>query len=73
MKRTPGGRVVVHYTKPNHKVQKCAQCGKDLHGVPRKSTLKQTASKSERRPSRPYAGVLCSRCSRELIKGVTNA
>ncbi len=69
---TPGGSQVTHYTKPNHKPAECANCGAPLHGVPRKSTLKTKIVKSKRRPKRPYGGVLCSKCSRDKIKGVKN-
>ncbi len=73
--RTPGGRLVTHFVKRNHKAAKCAKCGRPLLGVPRKSTLKTKIGKSERAPRRPYGGVLCSKCAREEIitsKGVEN-
>ena len=74
--RTPGGRLVVHYTKRKHKKLVCAKCGRPLLGVPRSDSLsKNKIKKSERNPKRPYGGVLCSVCSREQIKlekGVEN-
>jgi large subunit ribosomal protein L34e len=65
---TPGGKSVIHYLSRNHKKAACEKCGKPLHGVARKSTLISKLKKTQRRPSRPYGGVLCSSCSREAIK-----
>ena len=68
-RRTPGGKTVTHYRprKPSKAV--CANCGKVLSGVPRDVPSKiQKISKTEKRPERPYGGVLCSKCMREEIK-----
>ncbi|MCD6522863.1 MAG: hypothetical protein J7K68_03865 [Candidatus Diapherotrites archaeon] len=40
---------------------KCAICGAKLHGVSNKG------SKTQKRPTRIFAGVLCHRCVRELV------
>jgi len=49
---------------------KCSGCGKDLKGVPREIPSKmQNMPKTVKRPERPYGGNLCSKCTRELIKG----
>jgi len=66
---TPGGRRVQHHTPRPHNRAQCGQCKEPLQAVftARRSLLRRL-SKSERRPSRPYGGVLCSRCSRATIK-----
>ncbi len=67
-KKTPGGRTVVHYRKSRPSRPKCGECGAILHGVPakRKNGLSKM-SKTQKRPSRPYGGVLCSKCMRKRI------
>ena len=66
---SPGGKHLVHFIKRNHGVATCAKCGKQLLGVPRRDSLNvQKVPRAKRAPHRPYGGVLCSRCSRELIK-----
>jgi large subunit ribosomal protein L34e len=69
-KKLPGGAFIIHYLKRKPSPSKCAVCGRQLQGVPRKnpSSLKKM-SKSRKRPSRPYGGNLCSRCARERVKG----
>lgn len=67
--KTPGGRVNVHYRerKPSRAI--CGNCQKPLAGVPRERPAKLgKMSKSARRPERPYGGVLCSACTRQLVK-----
>ena len=66
--RTPGGRTVLHYRKRKPKNAKCSSCGIVLKGVPRERPFKmKKMAKSKKRPSRPYAGVLCSKCMRSAI------
>ena len=66
--RTPGGRTVLHYRKRKPKNAKCSNCGIVLRGVPRERPFKmKKMAKSKKRPSRPYAGVLCGKCMRALI------
>jgi len=44
-------------------------CGKVLHGVASARPYKMAKlSKTEKRPERPYAGMLCSSCMRLKIK-----
>ncbi len=73
-KRMPSGRVKTTYTRRKPKKARCAICGKELHGVPRvlPSELKKYA-KSQKRPSRPYGGYICSSCLRKLMKGKARA
>ena len=59
----PSGKSV--WKEKNRRVSKakCAECKKELHGVPRlnPNEMKKLA-KSKKRPFRPYGGYLCSRC-----------
>lgn len=67
-RRTPKGKIVVHYIQRTPAKAKCANCGKALHGVARAHAGKLgKLSKSERGPSRPHSGQLCSPCSRAAI------
>ncbi len=67
-KRTPGSRGVVHYSKRKPKLGICYRCGDKLKGVKRERPYKMiTMPKSSKRPSRPFAGVLCSNCMRREI------
>ncbi len=68
-KRTPGGRVVLHFRKKRPGYAKCAVCKRELHGVARgRSSEIRRLSRSRRRVSRPYGGYLCSSCMRAEIK-----
>ena len=68
--RTPGGRVVFHYRKEKTGKHVCALCGRPLHGVPhrRRPSEVRKLSKTERRPERIFAGVLCADCARKVIE-----
>lgn len=67
--KLPGSKVVVHYKKRKPSKAKCSECGTELSGVPRERPYKmQTMAKTKKRPSRPYGGVLCSKCTRNLMK-----
>ncbi|MBW2979974.1 50S ribosomal protein L34e [Candidatus Woesearchaeota archaeon] len=69
-RKTPGGKVVVHYEKKKPKLARCGSCGAVLKGVVRERPFKlKNMPKTKKRPSRPYAGVLCSRCMRKLMIG----
>lgn len=68
-RRTPGGRVAIHFVERKPARAKCGSCGIILHGIqterPTKmSNLRRTA----KRPQRPFGGVLCSKCMRTQIK-----
>lgn len=68
-RRTPGGRTVEHYKPRKPKKAHCASCGAVLKGVLRERPYKmQNTPKTKKRPSRPYGGVLCSKCLRQRIK-----
>ena len=67
--KLPGSKVVIHYKKRKPSKATCAVCGAALSGVPRERPYKmQTMAKTKKRPSRPYGGVLCSKCMREKVK-----
>ena len=66
--RTPGGRLVMHETRKRHGDAVCAICGGILLGVRTGSKVEiGKLSRSERRPERPFGGVLCSACTSNLI------
>ena len=68
-KRLPGGQTTVHYVKRKPKLGKCHITGKLLKGVPRERPHKmEKLGISNKRPSRPYGGVLSSSALRSLIK-----
>ncbi len=69
VKKTPGGRLVIHRRKGKVGFARCANCKKPLLGVPalRPSKLSKL-SKTKKRPNRPYGGYLCSNCMRIEIK-----
>lgn len=67
--KTPGSRVAIHYENRKPKHAHCAKCGAILQGVPQARPVDmQNMAKSQKRPERPYGGVLCSSCSRLLFK-----
>jgi large subunit ribosomal protein L34e len=67
--RTPGGRIVVHYERRKPKIAHCALCGRPLNGVPRGRPVEiRKLAKTERRPERPFGGVLCPECMRKIEK-----
>jgi len=69
IRKTPGARHVFHYEQKGPHKAVCAKCGVQLHGVAsERGFIMRTLSKTEKRPSRPYGGVLCSSCTRELQK-----
>ncbi len=65
---TPGGRNVIHYVKRKPSKPQCAHCGNVLQGVARvRANQLRTIAKTQKRPQRPYGGVLCSPCMRKHI------
>ncbi len=72
--RTPGGRTTTHFRKKKPSKAKCGNCGKQLAGVPRELPSKmKNLPKTKKRPERPYGGVLCSKCTRSLLKNQARA
>ena len=67
--KVPGGRTTMHYKERKPKAASCAITGEQLHGVPRERPAKLAKlSKSQKRPSRPFGGVLSSRAMRMIFK-----
>jgi len=59
----------VRYDRRKPKLGTCSVTGETLKGVPRALPGKiKNLSKSQKRPSRPFGGVLSSKASREEIK-----
>lgn len=69
--RLPGGKTVQRYNLRNPSVAKCGSCGAGLHGIPRgRPSDFAKLAKTQKRPERPYGGVLCSSCARSKIKSM---
>lgn len=68
--RTPGAKTKLTYRKRKPAKGKCSSCKAVLSGVPRERPYKMMKmAKTQKRPQRPFGGVLCSKCSRlEIIK-----
>ncbi len=66
--RIPSGKVTTHYYRRMPGKAQCAGCGDYLKGVARAhSNELSNMSKTQKRPERPFGGVLCSRCTRQTI------
>lgn len=67
-RKTPGGRTILMYKKRKPSKAHCACCGRVLNGVPRERPyVIKKLPKTQRRPERPYGGMLCSACTRKRI------
>jgi len=67
--KKPGNAVSISYRKRKPSKAKCIKCGAVLKGVASERPYKmQNMAKTKKRPSRPYGGVLCSKCMREVMK-----
>ncbi len=67
--RTPGSRVSVQYRQRKPSKAVCGSCKIQLSGVAREVPSKmRNMPKSAKRPERPYGGMLCSACTRKLLK-----
>ena len=63
----PHGKVIYKRDKPGK--AECAHCNARLHGVPRKQGVELAKlSKTQKRPQRPFGGILCASCTSRLIK-----
>lgn len=62
-------RTTLHYKRRKPDKARCGMCGNLLQGMLRELPGKMKSSqKTKKRPSRPYGGVLCSKCMRKMIK-----
>ena len=67
--RIPSGKSIIHYKRRKPAKHRCGMCGNVLQAVPNQIPSKiKKLSKSQRRPQRPFGGVLCSKCMREVSK-----
>ncbi|MEW5897153.1 MAG: 50S ribosomal protein L34e [Nanoarchaeota archaeon] len=67
--KAPGGRTAVHYRERKPSKALCGRCKKQLAGVPRRRAAEMAnMPKTAKRPERPYGGVLCSACMRDLLR-----
>ncbi|MBI4739339.1 50S ribosomal protein L34e [Candidatus Woesearchaeota archaeon] len=67
-RKTPGGKLSMLFKKRKSAKAQCASCGSMLSGVARvRATQLRTLAKTEKRPERPYGGVLCSACMRRTM------
>lgn len=65
----PSGAKSMHFLKRKPSRAVCANCKKELSGVPAELPKKlKTMPKTKKRPERPYGGVLCPSCMREAFK-----
>lgn len=67
--KAPGNTIKVHYRRRKPSAATCCVYGTPLAGVPRgTSTEMRNMPKSQKRPERPYGGVLSSKAMREKMK-----
>ncbi len=68
--RTISGKAKIVYFKGKSKKHHCALCKKPLHGVPHSSSVFEMAklSKTQKRPSTMFGGVLCSSCRKKTVE-----
>jgi large subunit ribosomal protein L34e len=67
--KVPGGNTKVHFRERKPSKAVCGSCKKPLSGVPReRPAVLGKLPKSQRRPERPFGGVLCSKCMRAVLK-----
>ncbi len=66
--RLPGGTTELKFKERTSKQPHCADCGRPLPGIPRMNTTEaKNAAKTQKRPERPFGGVLCSPCLRKRM------
>ncbi|MDP6293225.1 MAG: 50S ribosomal protein L34e [Candidatus Woesearchaeota archaeon] len=65
--KTPGGKTITHYRMRKPGKAQCRDCGAYMAGIPHviRSVLRNL-TRSQKRPTRPYAGNLCGKCLRIL-------
>jgi|SRR3989344_1313119 len=67
--RTPK-KTKVKYLREKTAKHECPNCGKTMHGMPHGKTRSKARklSKTERRPTAMFAGVLCNICRQQAIE-----
>ncbi len=63
-RRLPGHRTALHLENKLPGKARCARCGAELHGIPRRT---RKLSKSQKTVNRMFGGHYCSRCAREEL------
>ena len=67
-RRVPSGKSKRFFALRKPDKAKCARCRTTLKGVPNeRPRIMQNLAKTEKRPQRPFGGVLCSACMRAEI------
>lgn len=67
--KVPGNTVKVHHSPRKPKRAVCPIYGTPLAGVPRKNPAELgKLAKSERKPERPFGGMLSSKATRDIMK-----
>lgn len=68
VRKTPGGRLRTEYRRKVYGKHTCAICGAVLQGTPRGGpAAMKKLTHSQRRPTRPFGGQLCSPCTRKVV------
>lgn len=69
MRKTVTG-VIERFKDKKPKKRRCANCKELLHGVPhqKKTSEIRKLSKTEKRPSVRFGGILCSKCRRTMFE-----
>ncbi len=68
-RKSPGGKKVTIYKPPRSGKAKCAVCSAKLNAVPSAGVAgMRKLAKTEKRPERKFGGVLCSDCTRQIVK-----
>lgn len=66
--RLSASRVVVKYAYRNVSLPSCGSCGSVLPGVKNMRCVEsRTSPKTFKRSQRPFGGVLCSKCMRDVF------
>lgn len=71
--RTPSGETAMRFKDKKTSERTCGLCEEELHGVPsgKKTSEVLAMSKTQKRPSRIFGGVLCSSCTTKIIEEAT--
>jgi len=66
---SPGGKPSLKKRSDKPSKARCALCANVLGGVPRRPpTRLNKLAKTQKRPERPFGGVLCSKCVSQVIR-----
>ncbi len=64
---SPKGRNIIHYKRKTNRMPSCGICGKELNGI----ALTRSGGRSRRTNSRLFGGVLCAKCTSQVIKSAS--